>query len=65
MVYELLRAMNPRTLDQTDEWLEIVMEQNLSQMVITRDNKIRKASTAIVEVIIKNSKLDKWEKVGY
>jgi hypothetical protein len=65
MVYEFVKVLSPRSLDQTDEWPESVVDRNLSRLVISKDKTIRKASVTIVEVIITNSTLDKWEKVRY
>jgi hypothetical protein len=65
MVYEFVKVLSPRSLHQADEWLESVVEKNLSRLVISKDKTVRKASMAIVEVMNKNSKLDKWDKVGY
>jgi hypothetical protein len=59
MVYEFVKILSPRCLHQTDEWPESVVEKNLSRLIISKDKIVRRASVAIVEVIIKNSKLDK------
>jgi hypothetical protein len=59
MVYEFMNVLSPLSLQQTDEWPESVVERNLSRLVTSKDKTVRKASVAIVEAIIKNSKLDK------